>query len=56
MAIPEKVGHDRRGNPIFKKTKEGELEITSEGKPIIDDDLPQVIEKFTDWIKRKGIV
>jgi len=56
MAIPEKVGHDRRGNPIFKKTQEGELEVTREGKPIIDDDLPQVKEKFTDWIKRKGIV
>jgi len=26
MAIPEKVGHDRRGNPICKTTPDGEIE------------------------------
>lgn len=56
MAIPEKVGHDRRGNPIFKTTPEGEVEVNIEGQPIIDDDLPFVSETFKEWVRKKGIV
>jgi type I restriction enzyme M protein len=56
MAIPEKVGHDRRGNPIFKTTPEGEIELDENDKPLIDDHLSLVAEMFKEWIKRKGIV
>lgn len=56
MAIPEKVGHDRRGNPLFKKTPDGKIEVTTDGKPIIDDDLPLVFETFSKWIREKGIL
>lgn len=56
MAIPEKVGHDRRGNPVFKTTPEGEIELDAKGQPVIEDYLPLVAETFKDWIKRKGMI
>ena len=39
MAIPEKVGHDRRGNPIFVTAPDGTIELDSNGLSLIDDDL-----------------
>lgn len=56
MAIPEKVGHDRRGNPLYKTTPEGEIELDSNGEKIIDDHIPLVAEVFKKWIKEKGII
>ncbi|MDI6821618.1 MAG: N-6 DNA methylase [Actinomycetota bacterium] len=56
MAIPEKVGHDRRGNPVFKTTPEGEIELAANGQPAIDDHIPLVAEMFKEWIRRKGMV
>ena len=56
MTIPEKVGHDRRGNPVIKTTLEGKIELDENGEPIIDDDLPAVSELFKEWIIKKGIV
>jgi len=56
MAIPEKVGHDRRGNPIYKTTPEGEIQLDARGNPIIEDHLPLVAEAFKEWIRRKGII
>jgi type I restriction enzyme M protein len=55
MAIPEKVGHDRRGNPVFKMTPEGEIELGENGEKVIDDNLPLVAEKFKEWVRRKGM-
>jgi len=56
MAIPEKVGHDRRGNPIYKTTPEGEIELDKNGNPIIEDHLPAVAKAFKEWLKRKGMI
>lgn len=56
MAIPEKVGHDRRGNPVFKTTPEGEIELDANEQPVIEDNLPLVAEMFKEWIKRKGMI
>jgi type I restriction enzyme M protein len=56
MAIPEKVGHDRRGNPIYKTTPDGEIELDERGNPIIEDHLPLVAEAFKEWIRRKGMI
>ena len=55
MAIPEKVGHDRRGNPIFKTTPEGATELDTESQPIIDDHLPYVTKTFVEWARKKGM-
>lgn len=55
MAIPERVGHDRRGNPVFKVTLEGEIELDEKGDKVIDDNLPLVAQVFKEWVRRKGI-
>jgi len=56
MSIPEKVGHDRRGNPIYITTPEGEIELDERGNPIIEDHLPLVAQAFKKWIRRRGII
>ncbi len=56
MAIPEKVGHDRRGNPIYKTTPDGEIELDENGNKIIEDYLPAVAKAFKEWLRRKGIM
>lgn len=56
MAIPEKVGHDRRGNPIYKTTPDGEVELDESGNPVIEDHLPLVAEIFKEWLERKGMI
>lgn len=56
MAIPEKVGHDRRGVPIYKTTPEGEVELDDKGEKIIDDHIPKVTGMFKKWIKEKGMI
>lgn len=56
MAIPEKIGHDRRNKKIYKTTPEGKVELDEYGMPIIDDQLPIVAEMFKKWIKEKGMI
>ncbi|MBQ6909439.1 MAG: N-6 DNA methylase [Synergistaceae bacterium] len=63
MAIVDRVGHDRRGNPIFLKDEQGndifEYETDSEGvhhtQKIIDDQTPEVVDEFIKWKRREGI-
>jgi type I restriction enzyme M protein len=55
MAIPEKVGHNSRGEPVYKLTPDGEIELDENGNPIIDDHLPVVAELFKKWVERKGL-
>lgn len=55
MAIPEKVGHDSRGNPVYKLTPDGEIELDEKGNPIIEDHLPIVAKLFREWVERKGL-
>ena len=56
MALPEKVGHDRRGNPVFKTTPDGKVELDEEEKPLIDDHLPLIAELFKEWVRGRGMV
>ena len=55
MAIPEKVGHDRRGNPVYKMTPDGKVMLDEKSNPIIDDHLPIVTELFKKWVKVRGL-
>lgn len=56
MTIPEKVGHDRRGNPIYKTTPDGEIELDENGNQIVEDYLPVVAKAFKEWLRRKGMI
>jgi type I restriction enzyme M protein len=67
MAMIEKVGHDKRGNPIFKRDKDGEIlyfkrtEINDNGdieefdEPEYDDQTLIVPDVFTEWKKQEGL-
>lgn len=55
MAIPQRVGHDRRGNPVFSVTPEGEIELNANSQPVIDDHLPLIARMFTEWVRGKGM-
>jgi len=52
MAVAEKIGYDVRGRKIFKKDEEGEIIKGEDNMPIIDTDIPEIIEKFAEF-KRK---
>ena len=49
MAIPKKVGIDKRGNDVHVRTPEGLVVLDSKDKPIVDDDLPKVALDFEGW-------
>jgi type I restriction enzyme M protein len=73
MAIAEKLGKDRRGNPIYlrdqdglemlfetdtqyiinKKNGEKEVKIRKEKTKLLDDDLPQIMKEFFDFLQLK---
>jgi len=39
MAIPENVGHDSKGRPIYR---------TENGNKVVNDDLPKIVERYTN--------
>ena len=47
MAMVEKIGHDKRGNTIYKRDNEGN-EILVDSKKVIDDDTPEVAKIFNE--------
>ena len=57
MAVIERVGHDRRGNTLYKRDLEGNelLAQDSGGKleRIIDDQTQILPEIFREWLKKK---
>jgi type I restriction enzyme M protein len=55
MAIAEKIGYDlktKTAPTIYKKDEKGELIRDKQGNPIVDSDIPEIIEAFNDF-KRK---
>lgn len=55
MASPEKVGNDRRGNPVYRYDEDG-VKVDENGDPIIADDLPAVSERFKNWCEDRGMI
>ena len=70
MAMADKIGHDKRGNPIFKRDNEGnellvddrDSFITAEDsiihakkQKVVDDQTLDISEIFKDWKKKEGI-
>ena len=49
MAIPERVGIDKRGNAVYSRTPEGLVILDKNDEPTVDDDLPHVVTAFGDW-------
>lgn len=63
MALVEKVGHDKRGNPVFARNENGQdievSELDAQGdvhkRRVIDDQTLDVPTVFSDWKKQEGI-
>jgi type I restriction enzyme M protein len=49
MAVSEAVGHDRRGNPIYKKDDNGKILRNDKDEPIIWNDLPDIFEQWSNF-------
>ena len=59
MAMVERVGHDKRGNPLFKRDKEGN-EILVDGADgrktkVSDDQTAEIPALFKAWMKEEGL-
>lgn len=46
MAVSEAVGHDRRGNPIYRKDDSGKFILDNKNNPIIWNDLPEIKQQW----------
>ena len=49
MAIPRKVGIDKRGNAVYVRTPDGFIVLDGNEKPTVDDDLPKIVSAFDGW-------
>jgi type I restriction enzyme M protein len=54
MAQVERVGHDKRGNTLFKRDDDGR-EILLDGEKIIDDETAEVAHAYRDWKKKTSV-
>jgi len=52
MAMVEKVGHDKRGNQIFKRDDDGNEILDDKGEKIPDDETAAVAKTYLDWKKK----
>lgn len=50
MAVSEAVGHDRRGNPLYKKDVSGMNLLDENGKEVIWNDLPEIYEQWKNYL------
>ena len=48
-AEAEVVGSDSNNDPVFLRTQEGDKILGSDGKPLLDDDLPAIVKAFGEW-------
>lgn len=46
MAVSESVGHDRRGNPLYRKDGNGKVFVDENGNKQVWNDLPDI---FREW-------
>ena len=68
MAMVERIGHDKRGNPLYKRDKDGEIlyfkqviitengDIEEYDEPELDDQTLLVPDIFTEWKKKEGML
>ena len=49
MAIPKRVGIDKRGNNVHVRAPDGLVVLDENDELTIDDDLPKVVSAFKEW-------
>lgn len=50
MAVSEAVGHDRRGNVLYRKDSNGMNLLDENGKEVIWNDLPEILEQYNYYL------
>lgn len=58
MGVVEKVGYDlnsKTPKAIYKKTERGEIIKDANGDPVIETDIPEIIEAFKEFKKKYGL-
>lgn len=55
MAVSEAVGHDRRGNPLYKKDASGMNLLDDNKNPVIWNDLPEILKQWRNYSMTKSI-
>ncbi len=72
MVVAERIGHDKRGKAVYRRSPTGEelVEPVSSGsldpitglprptstphlRRVIDDELPDVAQAYTEWLRRE---
>lgn len=56
MAVSEAVGHDRRGNPLYKKDAAGMNLLDENGRTVIWNDLPEIYTQWNSFILSGTVV
>ncbi len=56
MAVIDKVGHDRRGNTLYKRDLAGNEIISHGSERIIDDQTQELPAIFHEWLKKKRLL
>ena len=56
MAIPKTAGIDKRGNPLHQRTPEGLDILDATLQKVIGDEIGQVADEFTRWVRESGYV
>lgn len=55
MAVSEAVGHDRRGNPLYKKDSSGMNMLDEDKNPVIWNDLPAIFIQWKQYTLTQGV-
>ena len=55
MAVSEAVGHDRRGNPLYKKDESGMNLLDENKNPVIWNDLPEILEQWNYYLLTNNV-
>ena len=67
MAMIDNIGHDKRGNPVYKKDNDGEIlyfkkikrldsgDVEEYNEPELNDQTTLVPGVFNEWKKKEGI-
>lgn len=49
MARIQKIGYDVKGQPIYKRDSDGRLMKTSSGRPIVDNDINEIVSAYNKF-------
>lgn len=55
MAVSEAVGHDRRGNPLYKKDASGMNLLDEDKNPVVWNDLPEILEQWNHYTLKQAV-